>query len=250
MRNPRKSNPSSMWDDHRLLLRQAQAHRRDHLGDLVPELFGVASGPVHHDHEIVRVADEAVGGEALVAPVAASLRVVTERLPGLGEVIVEDRQGDVGQQRRQDAALGCAHLRVPPHAVLGEDTCAEERLDQPHDATISDPVPHPGQQRRVRDLVEARGDVTFEHPGVALGGHHVDLRDRVVWPTSGPEPVGTRAEPGLEDRLEDQLHAGLDDPVSCGGDPQRAQLAVRWGSSVAVPAGDGTGPSGDRLSAR
>ena len=34
-------------------------------------------------------------------------------LPGLGEMLVEDRQGDVGQQRREDAALGGAGLGVP-----------------------------------------------------------------------------------------------------------------------------------------
>ena len=34
---------------------------------------------------------------------------------------------------------------------------------------------------------------------------------------------------GLEDRLEDQLQAGLHDPVRRGRDPQRTQLAVRFG---------------------
>jgi hypothetical protein len=36
-------------------------------------------------------------------------------------------------------------------------------------------------------------------------------------------------EPGLEDRLEDQLQAGLHDPVRRCRDPQRTQLAVRLG---------------------
>ena len=42
--------------------------------------------------------------------------------PGLSEVIVEHRQRDVGEERRQDAALRGAHFGVPGDAVLSEDT--------------------------------------------------------------------------------------------------------------------------------
>jgi len=35
---------------------------------------------------------------------------VAHRRPGLGEVIVEDRQGDVGQQRREDSSNAVANF--------------------------------------------------------------------------------------------------------------------------------------------
>jgi hypothetical protein len=42
-------------------------------------------------------------------------------LPVLRELVVEDRQGDVGQQRGEDAALRGAGLGVPGDPVLGQD---------------------------------------------------------------------------------------------------------------------------------
>ena len=93
--------------------------------------------------------------------------------------------------------------RVMPSS--DEDPGFQERLDQPQDALVADASPHPGQQRRMRDFVEARRDVAFQHPLVGVGRQHVDLSDRVVGSTLRAEPVGARVEVRLEDRLEDQL---------------------------------------------
>jgi hypothetical protein len=49
-----------------LLCRQAQAHRREHRGDLIPQRVGVASGAVEHDHEVVGIADEFTDGTTSV----------------------------------------------------------------------------------------------------------------------------------------------------------------------------------------
>ena len=85
-------------------------------------------------------------------------------------MLVEHREGDVGQQRREDAALRGAGDRVPVGAILGEDAGLQERLHQAQDASVSDPMPHPIQQGRVRDFVEACLDVTFQHPLIGAGG--------------------------------------------------------------------------------
>ncbi len=184
---------------------------------------------MHHDHEVVGIPDDPVRGFSVVAtgrPFESGGHVA---LPGLGEVLVEDRECDVGQQRREDAPLGRAGLGVPRHAVLGEDAGMEERLHQPHDTLVPDPMSHPVHKGRVVDLVEARRDVTFQHPGVVIGCQHVNLGDGVVGPASRTEAVTARLEVRLEDRLEDQLQAGLHAAVPGGGDAEAPELARRLG---------------------
>jgi hypothetical protein len=56
-------------------------------------------------HTVVRVADEAVGGKALVPTLLSLGRAVAEPSPGFDEMLVEDREGDVGEQRGEDSAL-------------------------------------------------------------------------------------------------------------------------------------------------
>ena len=54
--------------------------------------------------------------------------------------------------------------------------------------------------------------------------------------SSRTEPVGTRVESGLEDRFEDQLHAGLHDPIrERSGSPTSGTCRPSWGSSAASP---------------
>ena len=55
----------------------------------------------------------------------------------------------------------------------------------------------------------------------------MDLGDRVLGPATGTEAVAAWLEVRLQDRLEHQLERGLDDPVTCGRDPEPAQLAAR-----------------------
>jgi hypothetical protein len=81
----------------------------------------------------------------------------------------------------------------------------------------------------MRDLVEARFDVTFEHPLVAVGCQHVDLSDGVVGSTTRTEPIARWVEVRFEDGFEDQLQAGLHDPVPHSRDPETTGLARRLG---------------------
>jgi hypothetical protein len=59
--------------------------------------------------EVVRVADQPPGAQALAPPDAASNIGAHPRLPVLGDALVEDRQRDVGQQRRE--MLSCMIAR-------------------------------------------------------------------------------------------------------------------------------------------
>jgi hypothetical protein len=115
--------------------------------------------------------------------------------------------------------LGGAGDRVPLGAVLAEDAGLEERLHQGQDPLVPDSIPDPSQESGVGDLVEARRDVTLQHPLVGVGCEEVDLGDRVLCPAFGAKAVAARLEVRLEDRLEHQLERGLHDPVGNGRDP-------------------------------
>lgn len=77
------------------------------------------------NQEVVRVADEPPGPE----PFAASLFAVPlgPTVPLSDEVLVKDRQGDVGQQRRQDRTLRGPGAGLAQALVLAEDARLEER---------------------------------------------------------------------------------------------------------------------------
>jgi hypothetical protein len=83
--------------DPRLRLRQAQAHRREHACDLVAQRRGIVAGAADHDHEVIRVADEP-GQIAAPTAMLAPLPFGSERFPPAGEVLVENRERDVGEQ--------------------------------------------------------------------------------------------------------------------------------------------------------
>src|SRR6266545_2098897 len=53
--------------DPRLLGRQAEPERREHLCDLAPERLRIAAAAGDHHHEVVRVADEPGNSAALAA---------------------------------------------------------------------------------------------------------------------------------------------------------------------------------------
>ena len=124
----------------------------------------------------------------------------------------------------------------PADAVLTEDAGFQEAPYQRQDPLVPDALAHPPHQGGVIDLVEARLDVRLENPLVIRGprGELVYLGDRVLRPSSGPEPVRGRVEVGFEDRLQHQFQRRLNDPVRHGGDPQAADLAARLGDPPAA----------------
>ncbi len=155
------------------------------------------------------------------------------RLPDLGEVIVEGRQCDVGEQRGQDATLRRAGERAEFGAVDGEDPRLQERLRQGEDALVADPAAHPVHQGRVVDRVETRFDVRLQHPAVTVVVELVDLSDRVLRPAPRAEAIGAWLEIRLEDRLEHQLQGRLHDPVPNGRDGRFILPLLQLGSGIA-----------------
>jgi hypothetical protein len=147
----------------------------------------------------------------------------------LGDVLVQDRQSHVAEQRGQDRTLWGPGVVLPQHTVLTEDARLEERLHQGQNAFVSDSRPHPVHQVRMRDFVETGLDVSLNDPLVGAGGEVAHLGHRVVDPAHRTEPVGTREKVRLEHRLQHQLQGRLDHPVADGSDPQATQLAVRLG---------------------
>lgn len=89
----------------------------------------------------------------------------------------------------------------------------EERLHQGQNSFVSDAPANPVPQDRVRDLIEARLDIRFQHPLIRAGPQKADLGDRVLCPALRAESLGTRMELRLEDRLRHQFQGRLHDPV-------------------------------------
>jgi hypothetical protein len=132
-------------------------------------------------------------------------------------VLVEHRQRDVGQQRRDDAALRSPGVGVLAFAEFCEDPGLQERFHQGQDPLILDPLPDAVHHRNVLDLVEARMNVRVQNPPIPMGSEEVDLSDGVLSSPVGPESVSDRLEVGLEDWLQHQLQRCLNDPVGDGG---------------------------------
>src|SRR5208282_2882747 len=82
----------------------------------------------------------------------------------------------------------------------------------------------------MRNFVEAGFNITLHDPLISPGREVVHLGHRVVSPAPRAEPVGTREEIRLEDRLQHQLQGRLDHPVGYGRDAQAALVAVRLGN--------------------
>src|ERR1035438_9514483 len=105
----------------------------------------------------------------------------------------------------------------------------QERLHQRADTPVLDPHPQAVQQGRVINLVETGLDVRLQHPFIVpgAGGEEMDLRDRIMCTPVRAEPIRARLEVRLENGLENRFQAGLDHPVSDGGDTEATQFPAR-----------------------
>ena len=90
-------------------------------------------GSRHHDHEVVRVADDSIGGAAAFAVRLAPIRRGVS-IPFRAEMLIQYRQRDVRQQRRNDSSnamgnfcfdVSLSYRRVErPRRVSGcDETC-------------------------------------------------------------------------------------------------------------------------------
>src|SRR5436305_13779958 len=60
----------------------------------------------------------------------------------LGDVLVQDRQSHVAEQRRENRTLRGTGVGVPEQTILAEDARFEERLHQGQDAFVPDTHPY------------------------------------------------------------------------------------------------------------
>jgi hypothetical protein len=104
------------------------------------------------------------------------------------------------------------------HLVLSEDPGFEKRFHQGQDTLVPDSVPQPAHETDMRNLVEARFDVSFQHPLVGMGGVEEDLLDGILGSALRAEAVTARHEVRLQDRFQHQFHGSLHSSVACGGD--------------------------------
>lgn len=145
-----------------------------------------------------------------------------------------DEEGDRGPSYllrwgREDPALRGPGACVREGSVPGQDPGLQERLHQGQHPLVPDSIPHPLHKGRVRNLVEARRDVSLHHPLVSVAGEVASLGDRIVSSAVRAEPVGTREEIRFEYRLQHQFQGRLDHSVCHGRNPETTKLAIRLG---------------------
>ena len=225
MRKPRNTNPSSIWvmwvfSTERVIFNCSTQQ----LADLGSQRLGVGLGAVHEHDEVVGETHQPVVRQPFAAAVLPPPRRAHVPFPDLPEVPVQDRQVDVGQQRGSDPTLRRAGQARREPAVLSDDPGPQKPADQAQHLPIGDALGDQTHQDLVIDIVEAGGDVPFDHPLIALGGEFVDLGDGILGPPSRPIPVTVRVEVDLEDRFQDQLEGHLRHPIPQGGDAEQAQF--------------------------
>ena len=106
----------------------------------------------------------------------------------------------------------------------------QECLHQAQDASVSDPRPDQAHQGRMVDLVEARFDVSLNDQSYC-GDRTRDsaLRRQHHEPDASAEPVGTREEICLENRLQHQLQGAWTTRSATVGIPSRRNVPPAFG---------------------
>jgi hypothetical protein len=116
-----------------------------------------------------------------------------------------------------------AGLRIGDHPAL-EDSCPQPASQQLQHLPVNHPAFDLAHEGVVVDVVEARLDVSVEHPPPTLVGCLADSLEGLVRRTLRAEPEAHRMEVSLEDRLKDDLRCRHDHPVGNGGDAERSGL--------------------------
>ena len=85
--------------DQGLILRQAQTHRGQDPRYFLPQGFGVDLRAGDDQTPVVRVPDKAVVGQTLGATLGPLVGAGSRASRGLGDVLAQDRESHVAQQR-------------------------------------------------------------------------------------------------------------------------------------------------------
>ena len=106
-------------------------------------------------------------------------------------MVVQRRQGNIGEQRGKNSALRGSGQCLFPVSEFGEYPGFQERLHQRAHPLVLDPHPQAVHQSRMRNFVETGFDVGLQHPLVipGAGGEVMDLGDRVLCPPVRAEPI-------------------------------------------------------------
>ena len=216
--------------DSQLADREVYLKLADNLEDFLTGLRGkAATATVAERQRVLRllVKDVLVGPEKITIrhciPVRAQRQQRDRRQPRnrLGGRNTDDCPLRWG---RSDPTLRRAGQARREPAVLGDDAGPQKRADQTQHFAVGDALGDQAHQDLMIDIVEAGGDVPFDHPLVGAAGQLVDLGDGVLSPTTGPIPVAGRVEVDLEDRFQDQLEGHLCHPIPQRGDAEHAQF--------------------------
>ena len=153
-------------------------------------------------------------------------------------------EGNVGQQRGDNAPLGSASGRRMP--AVGLHVSGVEPAGYPVSPwEVSQGV----EQEPVVDVVKTALDIGVEHPRFAAvwTAQMVEFAEGIVSASAGAEAVAGALEPGFPFRFERRFHHGLVSPVSNGRDTQRSYLSV--GFWDVYPSGWPMLPQGGELEA-
>ena len=96
---PEEVQPLVDVGDQGLLLGQAQTHRGEDPGDLRPQRHGVLAGAVHAQAPVVRVPGQPVVGQTMAPSFGCGDPADPGSSRSVGDVLVQDREGHVAQQR-------------------------------------------------------------------------------------------------------------------------------------------------------
>src|SRR6266540_731016 len=146
---------------------------------------------------------------------------------------VERVEVDVGEKRRDHAALGTPQIGASPNPFLHHTRLQPlpQELQYP---SVRYPLPDQLEQLVVGDLIEVTLDVAVHHVSVATTPVQSDRLQRARRVPSRPESVRALLEVGLENRLDDKLRCRLHHPVAHRRNPQRPFRPV-WLRNVPPP---------------
>ena len=137
----------------------------------------------------------------------------TNRRPRRASSPIQFVEDDVGQQRRERAALRRSFLDGDPRSVRHHHRRLQHQAYEGDHPLVRHALGDPGQQALMMNPVEKTGQVKIDHRLIAVLQVSRCFGDGGVSPALWAEPVTAGVEGRLEDRLQDLEHRLLNHPV-------------------------------------
>src|SRR6202521_623249 len=165
-----------------------------------PEPLGVRF-PLESNHNVVR------------KPHDDDIAVSSLSTPRLDPEVEYVMKIDVGQQWRCTATLGCSFLHSYPSPIF-QHAGNQPFLDEPHDASVCDPMLDEFHQPFVRNSIEKALDIQIEHPVHLLRQQsRVESIQRLMLAAHWSEPIRKSEKVRFVDGVQHLDHRALDDLV-------------------------------------